>query len=148
MACTKSEEETWLNYTIQPLFRKYFIGISFVQLLATILSKPFMIIWQIICRLRNVEWSYFMVVRMLTKRQIYCQIFIKALNSKRHVSLLLQAVARMKWNQRNAWQMVEYCSSATFLSLSSLQPSFIISRSTNHTETQRIIYKVKYIKRS
>jgi hypothetical protein len=42
----------------------------------------------------------------------------------------------MKWNQRNAWQMVEYCSSATFLYLSLLQPSFPISCSTNHTQTK------------
>jgi len=33
----------------------FFNGISFVQLLATVLSKHFMIIWQIIGRLRTVE---------------------------------------------------------------------------------------------
>jgi len=60
----------------------------------------------------------------------------KGFKQKKICQSLLQAVARMKWNQRNAWQMVEYCSSAKFLSLSSLQPSFPISCSTNHTQSK------------
>jgi hypothetical protein len=85
---------------------------------------------------RNVELSYLMFVWKLTKRHIYCQMFIKALNRKIHISLLMKTVAQIKWNQRNAWQMIEYCSSTTFLSLSSLQPSFSISCSTNYTKTK------------
>jgi len=40
--------------------------------------------------------------------------------SKRHSRPLLQVVARMKWNERNAWQLAEYCSLATFLSVTLL----------------------------
>jgi hypothetical protein len=55
---------------------------------------------------RKDEPSYFMVVRIHTKRKIFYQIFLN-FYKKRRASLLLQAVERMKWNQRNVWLMAE-----------------------------------------
>jgi hypothetical protein len=52
----------------------------------------------------------------------------KGFREKRCSSRLLQAVANMKWHQRNAWKMAEYCNSSMFLSLTSCQPSLSYSR--------------------
>jgi hypothetical protein len=41
--------------------------------------------------------------------------FHTAFKKKRHASPLLQVVGRMKWNERNAWQLAEYGSLAKFL---------------------------------
>ena len=76
------------------------------------------------CCQETSNYLKFMEGRMHNKRQIRCQIFIKVLNGKRRVSLLLQAVALMKRKHITVWQMAELCSSAMFLSLTSHQLSF------------------------
>jgi len=72
--------------------------------------------------------------------------FHTAFKKKRHSSPLLQVVARMKWNERNAWQWAEYCSLDTFLSVTSLQTFFCFLQS-NHTHRQKIFYNVRYLKK-
>jgi hypothetical protein len=62
----------------------------------------------------------------------------------RNASLLLQAVPRMKWSRRTIWQMSEYCSSATFLSLTPNQPSFYIL-GIKGTLRSRKFYSFDYI---
>jgi hypothetical protein len=76
---------------------------------------------------------------MRNKRQISCRIFMKVLETKRHVRSLLQAVARTKFHQRTVWQMAELCSSATFLSLTLSWPFFSTTSSVNHTPTKNVL---------
>ena len=50
---------------------------------------------------------------MVNKRQICCEIFIMVLERNRRYSLLLQAVARLKWHQKSLSQMAALCRSAS-----------------------------------
>jgi hypothetical protein len=79
-----------------------------------------------------------MECRKNNKRKICCQIFIKVLEEKRRPRTLLQAVARLKWHQRTIWEMAEFCSSATFLSLASHQSFPSVSFSGSQLKIKNI----------
>jgi hypothetical protein len=73
----------------------------------------------------------------------YCTIDIiscvhKGFKQKSTCQSLFASCCTDDMHPKNASQMSEWCSSTTFLSLTSLQPSFSIPCSTNYTHRQRI----------
>jgi hypothetical protein len=62
-----------------------------------------------------------------------------------HSSRLLQAVAKMKWHQRDVFEMTEECSQPCFFL--GLRPRLVypIPSSDKHTQ-QRKFYNFKYLK--